>query len=119
MSERAGVAAITVTLTKSASNDVTVEYTTVDGEAVASADYVSTSGVLTIPAGSLSSSFTVPLVDDSRLDLCNDFANDILVRFPFHHADCNPIKEQGDRRLRQFIVCPIFIPERTTIISMV
>tara|TARA_B100001013_G_scaffold195835_1_gene118396 strand:- start:85 stop:4056 length:3972 start_codon:yes stop_codon:yes gene_type:complete len=74
VSERAGVAAITVTLTKSVSSDVTVDYTTVDGEAVASADYVSTSGVLTIPAGSLSNSFTVALVDDSTTEDLETFS---------------------------------------------
>ena len=48
------VANVVVSLSKVASEDVTVNYTTQDGSAVAGSDYESKMGTVTIPAGSLS-----------------------------------------------------------------
>jgi hypothetical protein len=62
--EDEGPAEITVTLNSPTDDDVTVEYATSDGTAVAPDDYEATSGTLTIPAGSTSATFEVPIVDD-------------------------------------------------------
>ena len=45
-------------------DDVTVDYQTEDGTAVAGEDYVATTGTATIPAGSTSTTVSVPVVGD-------------------------------------------------------
>ena len=54
-----------VTLSRPSTNDVAVDYETVDGTATAGQDYVAKSGTLTIPAGELAASIWVALLDDS------------------------------------------------------
>ncbi len=54
----------TVTLSITSSSDVTVNYTTSNNSAVAGNDYTSTSGVLTIPAGSSSGIISVPIIGE-------------------------------------------------------
>ena len=61
-------ATITVNLSKAASSDVTVNYSTTDGTAVAGSDYTSTSGTLTIAAGASSGTITVPLTKDDTAE---------------------------------------------------
>ena len=46
--------------------DVTVDFATVDGTAIAGEDYVATSGTLTIPAGQTAAEIRVPVVGDER-----------------------------------------------------
>ena len=46
--------------------EVTVDYTTVDGTAVAGRDYTSTTGTLTFPPGTTEATVTVPLLNDSE-----------------------------------------------------
>jgi YD repeat-containing protein len=58
-------AVFTVTLSAPASQAVQATYTTVDGTAVAGSDYQATSGVLTIPAGAVSTTLTVMVVGDT------------------------------------------------------
>ena len=53
-------ATIAVNLSKAASTDITVNYSTTDGTAIAGSDYTSTSGTLTIAAGASSGTITVP-----------------------------------------------------------
>jgi len=60
-------ATFTVTLSNPAQQAVTANYQTADGTATASADYVPTSGVLTIPAGSVTGTVDV-VVEDDALD---------------------------------------------------
>jgi hypothetical protein len=55
-------ALVSLTLTTTASSDVTVSYATADGTALAGTNYVAVSGVATIPAGS--SSVTIPITVD-------------------------------------------------------
>ena len=57
-------ATITVQLSGTTSEDVTVYYTTSNGTAEASEDYTSTSGFVTIEAGQTSATFSVPLLTD-------------------------------------------------------
>ena len=61
-------ATISVNLSKVASTDVTVNYSTTDGTAVAGSDYTSTSGTLTIAAGTSSGTITVPLIKDDTAE---------------------------------------------------
>lgn len=53
---------VTVSLSTATLLPVSVDYTTVDGTALAGTDYIDTSGTLTIPAGTLSQKITLELV---------------------------------------------------------
>ena len=55
---------MTVTLSKAAASNVTVDYATADDTALAGSDYTATSGTLTIAAGDTSGTFTVPITSD-------------------------------------------------------
>ncbi len=64
-SNTASVSAVfTVTLSAASSQAVTANYATANGTATAGTDYTATSGTLTIPAGALSSTITVPVLPD-------------------------------------------------------
>lgn len=54
---------VTVYLSSASTSTVSVDYATVDGTAVAGADYVATSGTLSIPPGTVRQDITIPLVD--------------------------------------------------------
>ena len=60
------VLAFGVSLTRAASSALTVDYATSDGTATAGSDYTSTSGTLTIDAGSSSGTIEVPVLDDEH-----------------------------------------------------
>ena len=67
--EAAGaVLAFAVTLSRSASSPITINYATSDGSATAGADYTAASGILTIESGSSSGSIEVTVLDDSHND---------------------------------------------------
>jgi len=68
VTEGAGPLTFTVTLSKAATDPVSVEYTAEDDSALAGVDYTSTAGTLTIPAGSTSGTITVPVVDDNVVE---------------------------------------------------
>jgi hypothetical protein len=53
-----------VTLSAASVQTVTVEYSTADGSALAPADYLSQTGTLVFPPGSLNAMVEVTLVDD-------------------------------------------------------
>ncbi|MEO0575488.1 MAG: Calx-beta domain-containing protein [Pseudomonadota bacterium] len=57
----------TVTLSASATSDVTVDFTTLDGDADAT-DYTPTSGVLTISSGATSGVISVPIIGDTDIE---------------------------------------------------
>ena len=57
--------AFTVTLSRAASGEVTVDYATRDGTAKAGEDYTRTRGTLTFAAGELAKTVSVPLLDDA------------------------------------------------------
>jgi hypothetical protein len=54
-----------VSLDQTSTTDVTVNYATADGTAVAGTDYTATSGTLTIPAGKTSGTIDVPVLIDT------------------------------------------------------
>jgi len=58
----------TVTLSRAASSDVSVDYVTSDGTATANSDYISAQGSLTIPAGNTSGAITVAVNGDTALE---------------------------------------------------
>jgi hypothetical protein len=66
-------AVFTVTLTESAGHNVVMNYATSNGTAAAGADYTTTSGQLTIPAGATSGTITVPVVGEAVTELDETF----------------------------------------------
>ena len=58
----------TVSLSSTTPVDITVNYATSPGSATAGVDYTTSSGVVTIPAGSLSRTFVVPVVGDTVVE---------------------------------------------------
>ena len=63
--EGTSAVSFTVTLASAIAADVTVDYETVDGSAIAGSDYTETSGTLTIAAGDTSGTIEVPILDDT------------------------------------------------------
>ena len=63
-SESVGSLSFEVTLSRAATERVTVRYATADGTAAAGADYTAVSGTLTFAGGRTSGSVTVPIVAD-------------------------------------------------------
>ena len=66
-------AQIPVTLAPASADTVTVQYATRDGTAVAATDYTATSGTLTIPASSTSTTISVPVVGDTTTEANETF----------------------------------------------
>lgn len=66
-------ATVTVSLSAIAGSDITVDYTTVPGTAVAVNDFTATAGTLTIPAGSLSQNILIPTNDDTTEEANKNF----------------------------------------------
>jgi Calx-beta domain len=81
----------TVTLSSPASQTVTVNYTTADAVALATTDYVTTSGTLTFNPGESSKSFTVALRRDTLPEhnerLFLNFSNPVNALLPDNRAD--------------------------------
>jgi len=67
-------ATLTVTLSSSATNTVTVDYATSDGSATAGADYASTTGTLTFLNGEVEKTITVSITDDTTEETAEDFS---------------------------------------------
>ncbi|MEM7384817.1 MAG: Calx-beta domain-containing protein, partial [Verrucomicrobiota bacterium] len=63
-SEAASTVSLTVNLSTTSTSDVSFDYTTSDGTALAGSDYVGTIGTATILAGSTSATISVNLLDD-------------------------------------------------------
>ena len=71
--EGAGSVDLTVSMSVVASSDVTVDYATADGTAMASSDYTAASDTLTIIAGQTSGTIIVPITDDAVAEGDEDF----------------------------------------------
>ncbi len=63
--EPAHAATIVAALTLPSSETITVDYETYDGSATAGDDYVAISGTLTFSAGQITTTFTVPIINDA------------------------------------------------------
>ena len=80
----------TVNLMPSSNAEVTVDYTTADGEAKVGTDYQTTSGSLTFAAGDSSQQITVMLIDD-RVAEANETLNIILSNPSANAASLAPL----------------------------
>jgi hypothetical protein len=58
----------TVSMNRTSSSDVTVDYRSFDGSASASSDYMAASGTLTIPAGQTSSEIIITVIGDDTYE---------------------------------------------------
>ncbi|PYG86553.1 Calx-beta domain-containing protein [Ruminiclostridium sufflavum DSM 19573] len=76
--EDAGTAVFTVSLSKACSSDITISYTTSENTAKAEDDYISTSGEVTIPAGSKSTYIIVSIVDDTDYEQSESFCINLI-----------------------------------------
>lgn len=66
-------AVFTISMASVSAQNVTVNYTTQDGTAVAGTDYTTTSGTATITAGSTSTTITVPVLHNALFELDKTF----------------------------------------------
>ncbi|MCF7989619.1 MAG: FG-GAP-like repeat-containing protein [Thiohalocapsa sp.] len=71
--ENAGTASVQVTLSESASGDVTASFATADGTALAGFDYTASSGTVTFTGGSTSETISIPITNDSDVEGLEDF----------------------------------------------
>ena len=74
VAEGDGTISFPVTLTQPAATEVTVQWATGDGSAVAGQDYVSGNGTLRFAAGATAATFTVDLLDDAVAEPTEDFS---------------------------------------------
>ncbi|WP_428079860.1 Calx-beta domain-containing protein [Candidatus Pelagibacter sp.] len=65
VNSESGNASITISVSGTSTNDITIDYATSDGTATAGEDYSATSGTLTISAGQTSGTITVPILADT------------------------------------------------------
>ena len=87
--------------------EVTVDYTTVDGTAVAGRDYTSTTGTLTFPPGTTEATVTVPLLNDSE-----DERNESFTLEVYNPVD-GIIDNPGERLELTGTIVDIDVPEVT------
>ncbi len=71
--ENVGNATVTVSLDSSSCFDTVIEISTADGTAVDPNDYTSTTTTVTIPAGSISTTVSIPIIDDNIDEPNEDF----------------------------------------------
>jgi len=64
----------TATLSTSATSEVSVDYATSNGSAIAGSDYTATSGILTFAAGETSKTFTVEVLSDTVYENNENFS---------------------------------------------
>jgi subtilisin-like proprotein convertase family protein len=69
----------TVTLSSASATSVTVQYATANGTATAGSDYTAAAGTLTIPAGTLSATITVPVIGDTLKETNETFSVNLSV----------------------------------------
>ena len=68
VAESVGNATFTVSMSKTASDAVTLNYETSNGSATAASDYTSTNGSVTINAGQTTATIMVPILQDSTIE---------------------------------------------------
>lgn len=68
ITEDLGILNVSVVRTGGSSGDLTVNYSTIDGSAVAGQDYTSTSGTLTFNNGETSKTIQIPILDDATTE---------------------------------------------------
>jgi uncharacterized repeat protein (TIGR03803 family) len=79
VSESAGVATLTLTLSKKSAQAITVQFKTKDGTAISkgkkqnSADYVEAKGIITIPAGAQTATLSITVLSDAIAEEAEQF----------------------------------------------
>ena len=68
VNEDAGSIVITVNRVEGATGNVTIDFATSNGTAVAGSDYTATSGTLTFTQGETSKSFSIPIISDNNVE---------------------------------------------------
>ena len=66
--ETQGLAVLTVSLSEASIQPVVIKYATVNGTASSPSDYKRTSGELSIPAGALSATISIPISQDNKVE---------------------------------------------------
>jgi hypothetical protein len=66
--EDVGIATVTVLRTGGTAGNLTVDYSTVDGTAIAGQDYTSASGILSFDGGETIKTFQIPILDDATTE---------------------------------------------------
>jgi glucose/arabinose dehydrogenase/sugar lactone lactonase YvrE len=97
VSEGTAPCVFTVTLSAASQNALTFHYMTVDGDAVAGADYQGTSGTVTFEPGETRQTLAVPVLNDGDAEGAETFA---VMVFPFWEApsvDAPAVIEDDDR----------------------
>ncbi|BDB52189.1 gliding motility-associated C-terminal domain-containing protein [Flavobacterium ammonificans] len=74
VNENSGSTTITVSLSVSTSNTVTVNYTTVNGTAVAGSDYTSATGTITFAPNETTKTIPITILDDNIADASESFS---------------------------------------------
>ncbi|MBB6521493.1 Calx-beta domain-containing protein, partial [Pseudoteredinibacter isoporae] len=77
VNEQAGTLEFTVTLSSSTLQDVTFDFATSNGTAIAGADYTATTGSGTVTAGSLTTTISIPITDDFLAEGSENFNIDL------------------------------------------
>lgn len=73
VNESAGTVTVSVILSAASANTVTVNYTTSNGSAIAPGDYTATGSTLTFSPGVILRTFTIPIINDSVIELSETF----------------------------------------------
>ena len=74
VNENAGSTTITVSLSVATSNTVTVNYTTVDGAALAGSDYTTATGTITFAPNEITKTIPITILDDNIADASESFS---------------------------------------------
>ncbi|MCR9130689.1 MAG: Ig-like domain-containing protein [Alphaproteobacteria bacterium] len=77
VAEGAGTGTFTVSLSAVSGREITVDYTTADGTALAGSDYAAGAGTVTIPAGSPSATIAVSITEDALDENTETFTVDL------------------------------------------
>ena len=80
--DTAGSLALTATLSSPTIVPVTVDFTTVDGTAVAGTDFTPVSGILTFPAGTTEQTVTIPIIGDLIFEAPPDETFQVVLSNP-------------------------------------
>ena len=73
INEEDGLATLAICLDAIADEDVTVDYATTNGSAIAGDDYIASTGTVTIPAGMLCMIIDLPILDDNNPESTETF----------------------------------------------
>ncbi len=103
INQDAETAVLTVTLDQPLLYDVTVDFATADQTAIALEDYLSQSGTVTIHAGELSQTISIPLVDTDLIEtdetflvnLMNPFANGLDIILADNQAEVTIVENDS------------------------